>query len=234
MPLKLVQSQRLFEQVARQLGALIRSGEFTVGSRLPPERDLAKQLGVSRPTVREAMIALELVGLVEVRVGAGIFVISDRTEEGPLPGSQATAGPSPSELIEARFELERNNAELAAQRMPADLLEELEQTIREMEAEDMAGANGDRRFHLLIAEATGNRAMVAMTEYLWNQMQHSPMWRRLQEKAWSAGMSETFLNDHRRLLSALEQRDAPLAKTVMGEHLRQVRELYFQIPNGDQ
>ena len=233
MPLKLVQSQRLFEQVARQLGALIRSGEFTVGSRLPPERYLARQLGVSRPTVREAMIALELVGLVEVRVGAGIFVISDRTEEGPLPGSQATAGPSPSELIEARFELERNNAELAAQRMPTDLLEELEQTIREMEAED-AGANGDRRFHLLIAEATGNRAMVAMTEYLWNQMQHSPMWRCLQEKAWSAGMSETFLNDHRRLLSALEQRDAPLAKTVMGEHLRQVRELYFQIPKGDQ
>ena len=233
MPLKLVQSQRLFEQVARQLGALIRSGEFTVGSRLPPERYLAKQLGVSRPTVREAMIALELFGLVELRVGAGIFVISDRTEEGPLPGSQATAGPSLSELIEARFELERNNAELAAQRMPADLLEELEQTIREMEAED-ASANGDRRFHLLIAEATGNRAMVAMTEYLWNQMQHLPMWRRLQEKAWSAGMSETFLNDHRRLLSALEQRDAPLAKTVMGEHLRQVRELYFQIPNGDQ
>ena len=181
MPLKLVQSQRLFEQVARQLGALIRSGEFTVGSRLPPERDLAKQLGVSRPTVREAMIVLELAGLVEVRVGAGIFVISDRTEEGPLPGSQATAGPSPSELIEARFELERNNAELAAQRMPADLLEELEQTIREMEAEDMADANGDRR-----------------------------------------------------LLSALEQRDAPLAKAVMGEHLRQVRELYFQLPNGDQ
>ena len=159
-------------------------------------------------------------------------MISDRTEEGPLPGSQATAGPSPSELIEARFELERNNAELAAQRMPTDLLEELEQTIWEMEVED-AGANGDCRFHLLIAEATGNHAMGAMTEYLWNQMQHLPMWRRLQEKAWSAGMSETFLNDHRRLLSALEQRDAPLAKTVMGEHLRQVRELYFQIPNGD-
>ena len=76
--------------------------------------------------------------------------------------------------------------------------------------------------------------MVAMTEYLWNQMQHSPMWRRLQEKALSAGMSETFLNDHRRLLSALEQRNAPLAKTVMGEYLRQVRELYFQLPNGDQ
>ena len=141
--------------MARQLGALIRSGEFTVGSRLPPERDLAKQLGVSRPTVREAMIALELAGLVEVRVGAGIFVISDRTEEGPLPGSQATAGPSPSELIEARFELERNNAELAAQRMPADLLEELEQTIREMEAEDMAGANGDRRFHFVDCRSNG-------------------------------------------------------------------------------
>ena len=74
----------------------------------------------------DTKIALDLAGLVEVRVGTGIFVISDRTEEGPLPGSQATVGPSPSELIEAHFELERNNAELAAQRMPTDLLEELE------------------------------------------------------------------------------------------------------------
>ena len=140
----------------------------------------------------DTKIALDLAGLVEVRVGTGIFVISDRTEEGPLLGSQATVGPSFSELIEAHFELQRNNAELAAQRMLTDLLEELEQTIREMEAENMAGTNEDRHFHLLIAEATGNRAMVAMTEYLWNQMQHSPMWWCLQEKAWSAGMLKPF------------------------------------------
>ena len=78
MPLKAIQSKRLFEQVAEQIKTLISSGEFKEGSKLPPERDLALQLGVSRPTVREAMIALELLGLVEVRVGAGIFVISSQ------------------------------------------------------------------------------------------------------------------------------------------------------------
>ena len=70
MPIQTVESQRLYQQVAGQLGELIRQGEFLPGDRLPPERDLARQLGVSRPTVREAMIALEIAGLVEVRTDA--------------------------------------------------------------------------------------------------------------------------------------------------------------------
>jgi DNA-binding FadR family transcriptional regulator len=229
MQLKAIQSQRLFEQVARQLTGLIRSGEIPVGSRLPPERDLSKQLGVSRPTVREAMIALELAGLVEVRVGSGIFVVADCPTEGPVIGGSAIAGPSPSELIEARYEVERVNAGLAAERLSNDTLDELAATIQEMQAENIAGANGDRRFHLLIAEATQNRALLAMTEYLWNQTQQSPMWKRLQEKAWGAEMSDTFLDDHRRLLDALQRRDAEQARGIMGEHIQQVRKLYFDL-----
>ena len=74
MPFQPIDSQRLYQKVADQIGELIRSGEFKPGHRLPPERDLSKQLGVSRPVVREAMIALELAGLIEVRTGAGTFV----------------------------------------------------------------------------------------------------------------------------------------------------------------
>ena len=72
--LKQVDNRRLYQQIADQIRTLIREGNFPVGSRLPPERDLAQQLGVSRPSVREALIALEVEGSVEVRMGAGVYV----------------------------------------------------------------------------------------------------------------------------------------------------------------
>jgi DNA-binding FadR family transcriptional regulator len=74
LPLQAIEPRRLYRQIADQLRALIAAGEFGLGSRLPPERDLAVQLGVSRPSVREALIALEVEGLVEVRMGSGIYV----------------------------------------------------------------------------------------------------------------------------------------------------------------
>ena len=78
MPIRAVETNRLYRQIAEQLSRLIASGEFSEGSRLPSERDLAVQLGVSRPSVREALIALEVAGKVDVRVGAGIFVSTRR------------------------------------------------------------------------------------------------------------------------------------------------------------
>ena len=79
MPLQAVEPQRLYRQIADQIRTLIQSGEFVAGSRLPAERDLAKQLGVSRPSVREALIALEVEGWVEVRTGSGVYVL-DRAQ----------------------------------------------------------------------------------------------------------------------------------------------------------
>src|SRR5436305_15325622 len=103
MPFQAVATQRLYEQVAGQVTALVTRGEFKPGDRLPPERDLAKVLGVSRPTVREAMIALEIVGLVEVRVGAGAFVTDKAKPNGAVNVYLSEgAGSSPLELIAAR------------------------------------------------------------------------------------------------------------------------------------
>ncbi len=99
MPIRTIENPRLYRQIAAQLSSLIASGELGEGSRLPSERDLALQLGVSRPSVREALIALEVQGKVEVRVGAGIFVARARPLAVPNP---LTEGQGPSRSIALR------------------------------------------------------------------------------------------------------------------------------------
>src|SRR5512142_2617649 len=115
MPIQSIEPRRLYRQIADQIRTLIGSGEFPAGARLPPERDLAKQLRVSRPSVREALIALEVEGLVEVRVGSGIYVQSPPP---PLPSLVSSAnghGPAgPFELIDARRAIEGECAAIAA------------------------------------------------------------------------------------------------------------------------
>src|SRR5438045_9272250 len=98
MPLQTSAPRRLYRQIADQLRALIERGEFAVGTRLPPERDLAVQLGVSRPSVREALIALEVEGLVEVRMGSGIYV----RHSDPGAARQRVTGEGPLQQIRAR------------------------------------------------------------------------------------------------------------------------------------
>src|SRR5438093_11682959 len=100
MPFHSIEPRRLYRQIADQIRGLIKSGEFPAGSRLPPERDLARQLGVSRPSVREALIALEVEGMVEVRIGSVIYVLAG-TGAHVVNGLAATRGPA--ELLRARF-----------------------------------------------------------------------------------------------------------------------------------
>src|SRR3954465_10216332 len=133
MPFQAVATQRLYEQVAGQVTDLVARGEFKPGDRLPPERDLAKLLGVSRPTVREAMIALEIAGLVDVRVGAGVFV-TDKAKNGTANGATngrlfEGAGSSPVELVAARRTIEPEVAALAAKCASAAEIVAIAETI---------------------------------------------------------------------------------------------------------
>src|SRR5205809_8138934 len=112
MPIHSIEPRRLYRQIADQIRALIRSREFAAGARLPPERDLARQLGVSRPSVREALIALEVEGMVEVRIGSGIYVLAG-TAPHVVNGLDAPAGPFG--LLRARYVVERECAALASQ-----------------------------------------------------------------------------------------------------------------------
>src|SRR5512134_3616174 len=112
MPIRAVEPQRLYRRIAEQIARLIRRGEYRAGERLPPERDLARQLKVSRPSVREALIALEVEGYVEVRVGSGVYVTHRRP---PVRRPESlTRDSGPFELITARRLLESECAALAA------------------------------------------------------------------------------------------------------------------------
>src|SRR5262249_21615119 len=173
MPLQLVEVQRLYEQVAEQIGNLIHAGEFRVGDRLPPERELAKTLGVSRPVVREAMIALEIAGLVEVRGGAGTFVKRARGDGGSLLAAVADPGPGPFDLIAARRLLEGEIAFTAASKVTPAGLQPLTEAIAQLRVDIEAKRDtrpSDRLFHLRVAELTGNAVLSGLVDGLWAHM----------------------------------------------------------------
>ena len=133
MPFQSIEPRRLYRQIADQIRSLIKSGEFPAGARLPPERDLAKQLGVSRPSVREALIALEVEGLVEVRIGSGIYVQPVGDDKAAQAGHEAEAGPF--ELLRARYIIEAECAALAAKSAKTPQLQAISEALDEMQQE---------------------------------------------------------------------------------------------------
>jgi len=215
---------RLYKRVADELRAAILAGRYQAGRRLPAERELAEMFEVSRPTIREAIIALELQRLVEVRVGAGVFVLDDATTAGRGTGPELTIGPF--ELMEARKIIEAETAALAATLIDDEQCDRLDKIIDAMEEEnqlEIQGENADRAFHVGIAEATGNSALVAVIDDLWRRRETSPMVVNTMEKARSKGI-KPVVDDHRRILAALRKRNAVAARTAMQDHLSRVIE----------
>ena len=211
---------RLYEQVAQSISSKIASGEYPVGQRLPAERHLAQAYSVSRPTVREAIIALELDGLVEVRQGSGVYVMAST----PNGGRASETDIGPFELLEARRAIESEACALAAPRITDDELAELTALVGEMQSDDVARSeDADRRFHVAIARATQNSAMTASVEMLWDARARSPQYRLLSDKAHQAGVTPRVA-EHAVILDALRTRDADTARTAMRNHLSNVLE----------
>ena len=220
MPIHSIEPRRLYRQIADQIRTLIRSKEFPAGSRLPPERDLARQLGVSRPSVREALIALEVEGLVEVRIGSGIYVLGPRANGEVTTEVEATSGPF--ELLRARWIIEGECAALAAKaaRKPQldAIAEALEQMQRVKDVEKRSPLAADRLFHLRVAEATGNGALVAIVKMLWEERM-GPLFTRLEHHYDTPKSWESALSEHRVVFDAIERRDVEAARAAMQRHL---------------
>lgn len=222
MPIEAVSSKRLYRQIADQLAELVRKGEFKPGDRLPSERDLSQQFNVSRASVREALIALEIDGLVDVRVGLGVFV-----NAAPAANSQAAAlgEPGPFEVLSARYLIEGETAALAARDGSAKDHARIRETLQLMTDEigsTGVGLNADALFHLRIAEASGNSALVHLVHQLWN-FRYSAMFRKLDEHFDSPQRHHEAIEEHRKLVEAIEARDAERARAAMVAHLDTVR-----------
>ncbi len=219
MPIEAIIPRRLYRQVADQLRQLIDAGEFPVGSRLPPERDLATQLGISRPTVREALIALEVDGRVSIRVGSGIHVLPPPPETGTPAEPQPVAGPF--EVLKARALIEAAVAEEAALIATPATLAPVDAAIAEMAAAIHPGAQSmvhDRAFHTAVADMLGNDAVTKVVGDLFDQ-RLNPYFAQLASYFEDADSWRAALAEHEVIRDRLAAQDSAGARRAMKMHL---------------
>ncbi|MEO5671308.1 MAG: FadR/GntR family transcriptional regulator, partial [Ramlibacter sp.] len=214
MPLQTVEPQRLYRQIAEQLRSLMGSGEFEPGARLPAERDLAKQLGVSRPSVREALIALEVEGWVEVRTGSGVYVLEragrPRSDDPKVPPSEW----GPLELIRARRVIEGEIASLAAVQAKRKHIQAIRDAIDFM-GEDadrgIAPLAGDRAFHTAVAHACDNVVLLETVQTFWDA-RRGPLFERLGDYFETVPSWRMAIAEHEAVLAAIRAHDPKAAR----------------------
>lgn len=221
MALEPIITQRLYQQVADSIRKQIQSGSAPPGSRLPSEKLLAQQLGVSRPTVREAMISLEIAGLVEIRTGSGSYV----RQRDSLALPSVDTGPGPIELLNARILIEGEIAAEAALKATAEDLDAIAAKLQEMESVIARGEHSrtaDQAFHVAIARASGNDVLASIVGELWAGM-FSPLFHQFSEHTRLVRRQEAALSEHRTIFAALRTRDALASRSAMRHHLMQVQ-----------
>lgn len=212
--------KRTYKKVLAQILELIHSGAFPVGGRLPPERELAERFDVSRPTIREAIIALETLEFVEVKTGSGVYVIENRKV-----ASGNYDDVSAFELTESRALIEGEAAALAAKMVTDDELKELAKSLEEMDSEnetgDLASGDADKKFHEMIAHATGNAMMESIIKQLWHVRDNTPhIFRAYQAICEQDGARR--VEEHREIYEALAGRDAEAARKAMHHHFARI------------
>lgn len=207
--------QRLYHTVANKLLEMIDSGVFPPGSRLPGERELAKRFGVSRVSIREAEIALQAQGRVEIKVGSGVYVL-DQTNL-PVYGLPKVG---PFELTEARALYEGESAALAATMISDQELDHLEHLVNIMNGKvtgEMTTDEADAEFHLTIARSTKNHAILFVVDSLWKMRTEAAQLQTVYETACAKGGSDRD-DEHGDILKALRNRDSAAARTAMRAH----------------
>lgn len=213
-------SARLYQVAAEKLAKAIAAGTYAVGERLPAERELAQQYDVSRTTIREAVIALELSGLVDVRVGSGVYVTGKQVDLGV-----ANLDIGAFELTEARILIEGEVAAQAALHATDEDIAALRRLVAEMEKANRSGAGAseliDRQFHETIARISSNGALEAAVQHLWTIRNRSPQCVRMFEKSRNKG-NKPVIDEHAAIVAALEQRDPAAARAAMRDHLVRV------------
>ncbi|CAK7003310.1 MAG: HTH-type transcriptional regulator LutR [Desulfovibrio sp.] len=211
--------KRVYEEVIDLILERIRSGALAVGEKLPPERLLAEQLGVSRTSVREALRSLESMGYIRSSTGGGNYVNTVTLDHvlPPLAAMMSQDLQFAIDLIEMRRLLEINMATLAAQKATKEQVSRIYGAILNMEADiekGGVGIEGDDHFHQEIARASGNKAFVIFTEIFGSLLSES-------RKATMSieGQPAKTLQDHMEIFEAIRDRDAARAAASMDAHL---------------
>lgn len=236
-----MQQTRIYQNIFNKIQEDIKAGVYKIGSKLPPERDLALQLGVSRTSVREAMIALEVNGIVEVKLGSGVYVINDHQDAAnPQTGFNTKVHPlllpylkedaviTPFEILEARLLIEPYLAELAAQHRTDEQLEQIKEAFLMNVRDNLEHSKehiGDRLFHIRIAEASQNSACAFFLNFLLSK-HYTDFFSRMRSLYTPEDMPLRSQLEHQEIMTAIQNQDKVAAYNAMKKHLQNVIHMF--------
>lgn len=223
MPIQSIDTRRVYQQIADQLLQLIDSGEFPVESRLPSERDLAEKFKVSRPSVREALIALEVIGVVQIKMGSGVYVCKPEQarQKGRRESKVAAKEFAPFELIQARLLIESEIASQAALCRSDQDLNKLEMLLEQMTERSQQNLNpltADREFHAVLARASGNEVLASMVEQMFDARM-GVLFSRLSNYFDTQVTWDQAIKEHRAIVRAVKAKDPEKARLAMRHHM---------------
>ena len=226
-------TSRRYPEVAAELRKIIGNEGFLAGGKLPAERLLAARLDVSRSLLREALIMLEVQGIVEVRQGSGVYIL-ELPETGELTKPDNDFGPF--ELLQARQILESSIAEVAACMVNKSDIGQMQQLLLKEKASfdnEALCYEHDKQFHYCIAQSTQNTLLLESVVTLWEHREKSPMWRQLLRRISDHTYRSKWFDDHSVILGALKRKDPIAARHAMWQHLENVRNTLFELSDVD-
>lgn len=226
--MKLAEPQRLYRRIAERIRGGVLRGEWPVGTRLPPERDLSLALGVSRPSLREALIALEVEGIVEVRTGSGVYVRAAHAAGNLSASANSDVDWGPLEVMRARQVIEVEVAAMAAanaRKSEIALMHESLQMMREEAANGEVPRHGDEAFHVAVARACGNDVLFDMVQRTW-MARDGALFERLGDYFENPPAWKKAIDEHEVVLRTIEVHDVSGARRAMQTHLRNATKRY--------
>ncbi|MTI94595.1 MAG: FadR family transcriptional regulator [Firmicutes bacterium] len=232
-----IKDVKVYQQVIAQIKAMIKSGELKRGDKLPSERELVEQLQVSRTSIREALSALQIIGLVESRHGEGNFIREqvDRNLLEPLSIIFLLEQTPPQEILEFRMILETNSAFLAAKNANQEQIEAIGAAVENLERfqlEEEQNVRLDKELHYTIARATGNRLLYSIINSISDLIDESIKYTRsriLMEPA----NQQTLISQHRGIYEAIAAGNAEEASRRMQSHLEYVNDCLARLERSE-
>jgi GntR family transcriptional regulator, transcriptional repressor for pyruvate dehydrogenase complex len=227
-----VSSKKLYMQIYKQILSEIQLGSFKIGDKLPAERELCEQFGVSRAPIRQALSALELNGFIYSRQGEGIYVKSNQI----LSDNSQTAiffnSISPEDIIEVRMNIEPLIVKFAALRATDEDIEELRSTIQKMEEETKAGVyvpETDEQLHRGIAKASHNELYINIMAAISNAMKQQEMWKFIRDRTVTRpDYRDINFKEHQLLIKAIEEHNVEKSVEIMTKHMQNLYDRYWK------
>lgn len=228
-----VSNKKLYIQIYNQILSEIQGGSLTIGDKLPSERELCNQFGVSRAPIRQALSALEMNGIIYSRQGEGAFVKNTQVMGSETKSSFILESVSPEDIVEARMTIEPIIVKQAALRATDEDIQELRQTINQMEEETAQGIyvpETDERLHRGIAKASHNELFITFMGTIIDAMKQQEMWKFIRDRTVTRpDYRDVNFQEHKALIDAIEKHDEKEAVKQMKYHMKNLFNRYWKV-----